>query len=349
MNLDKLLRENIKRLKPYSSAREEYKGRDAIFLDANENPYNTTYNRYPDPLHRDLKEKLALNKNIKPGKIFLGNGSDEAIDLLFRAFCVPGVDNMITINPTYGMYKVSADINDVEVREVLLKDDFQMDVEKMLDTADEKSKLMIICSPNNPTGNTFNEEDIIYLVKKFKGIVVLDEAYIDFSGKDSFTGQLAEYDNLVVLQTFSKAFAMAGIRLGMAFANEDIVSILNKIKYPYNVNAITQEVAIKALGKSRKRDRQVQTILQERQKLQEQLAAFSFVKKVYDSEANFFLAAVEKPNELYHFLVKRKIIVRDRSTLPLLKNCLRFTVGTPRENKKLVLALKEYDKFHNTN
>lgn len=313
-------------------------------MDANENPYNHPYNRYPDPLHRDLKNKLSHKKQVAPQQIFLGNGSDEAIDLLIRAFCEPKEENIITVNPTYGMYKVSAAINDVRVKQVSLTADFQLDVSGIRQAVDDNTKMIFLCSPNNPTGNAFRDEDMEAILNEFKGIVVIDEAYIDFADKNSFSKHLNKYPHLVVLQTFSKAFGMAGIRLGMALGNREIIEILNKIKYPYNLNIITQKIALKALSKESRKRRRIKRILKEKEKLIRQLRSFSFVQYIYPSDANFFIVQVEAPKDLYHYLVDQNIIIRDRSDVHLCNQCLRFTVGTPKENRRLVKALREYQK-----
>ncbi len=341
-NLDKLIRKNIKDLKPYSSARDEFQGTADAFLDANENPYNYPYNRYPDPLQRKLKNKIAKIKNVHDENIFLGNGSDEPIDLFIRAFCEPGTDNIVAIDPTYAMYQVAADINNVEYRKVLLTDDFGLKASDLLNTLDDSTKLVFICSPNNPTGNYFDENEIVKVLNKFQGIVMLDEAYIDFSGKSGFLGRLNEFQNLVILQTFSKAWGLASLRLGMAFASKQIISIINKIKYPYNINYLTQEFAFNALKNENKKDDWVQLILLNKSLLIEKLEMVRVVKKIYPSDANFFLIKVEDPAMVYEYLIENKIIVRNRSTVSLCAGCLRVTVGTQEENDLLVKALKKY-------
>ncbi|MCG8579959.1 MAG: histidinol-phosphate transaminase, partial [Bacteroidales bacterium] len=300
--LNQLLRNNIQNLKPYSSARDEFTGEAAVFLDANENPFNKPYNRYPDPYQRTVKEKIAKLKGVDASSIFLGNGSDEPIDLLFRAFCEPGVDNIVSIDPTYGMYQVAADINNVEVRKVLLTRDFKLDVEELLVQCNGNTKLMFICSPNNPTGNCFNEEDIVQLIKRFEGIVVLDEAYIDFAPDKSLLSKLDKYPNLVILQTFSKAWGMAGIRLGMAFASKDIVNVLSNIKYPYNINILTQDKALELLERQAEKDEWVKQLLYEREEMAKRLEQLSFVRKVYPSDANYILIKVFEPKAIYDFL-----------------------------------------------
>ncbi|MCU4154943.1 histidinol-phosphate transaminase [Carboxylicivirga sp. A043] len=341
--LNQLLRTNIQNLKPYSSARDEFTGEAAVFLDANENPFNEPYNRYPDPYQRKVKGKIAELKGVDTSSIFLGNGSDEPIDLLFRAFCEPGIDNVVSIDPTYGMYQVAADINNVEVRKVLLTEDFELDVDGLLDQCDDNSKLMFICSPNNPTGNCFRESDIVRLVKQFEGIVVLDEAYIDFAPAKSLLSKLNEYRNLVILQTFSKAWGMAGIRLGMAFASKEIVEVLSNIKYPYNVNVLTQEKALELLLCENDKQLWVEQLLNERSRMEKALSQFLFVQKVYPSDANYLLIKVIEPKAVYDFLVSKQIIIRDRSTVSLCKGCLRITVGQSAENSLLLEALDQFD------
>lgn len=342
--LNQLLRTNIQSLQPYSSARDEFTGEAAVFLDANENPFNQPYNRYPDPYQRKVKKKIASLRQVEASTIFLGNGSDEPIDLLFRAFCEPGVDNVVSIDPTYGMYQVAADINNVEVRKVLLKEDFELDVDALLAKCDDRTKLLFICSPNNPTGNCFCEEDIVELIKQFDGIVVLDEAYIDFAPEKSLLPKLTEYPNLVILQTFSKAWGMAGIRLGMAFASGAIVGVLSHIKYPYNINVLTQEKALELLECESDKQYWVKQLLAERAKMQTSLAGLSFVKVVYPSDANYLLIKVDDANGLYDFLVSKQIIIRNRSTVALCAGCLRITIGQPAENSLLLEALTMFEK-----
>ena len=341
MNLDQLLRNNIKDLKPYSSARDEFKGEAEVFLDANENPFNAPYNRYPDPMQWAVKEKIAAIKNIAPEKIFLGNGSDEPIDIVFRAFCEPGIDNVVSIDPTYGMYQVAADINNVEVRKVKLNDDFGFSAQKLLDAANIYTKAIFICSPNNPTGNILDKEEIIKLITGFDGLVVVDEAYIDFSPESSLLPELDKYENLIILQTFSKAWGMAGIRLGMAFAQPEIIRIFNKIKYPYNINMLTQKKALELLDLLPEKDEWVKTIVDERDKMVRKLFKLSFVQVVYPSDANFILVKMHDARGIYEHLKDQKIIVRDRSKITLCDDCLRITIGSPKENKKLRKALKE--------
>ena len=341
--LEELTRPNIRRLKPYSSARDEYNGAAAsVFLDANENPYNMPHNRYPDPMQRELKKELSKVKKISPERIFLGNGSDEAIDLVFRAFCEPRIDNVVAIDPTYGMYQVCAEINDVEYRKVLLDEDFQFSADKLLAAADEHTKLIFLCSPNNPTGNDLLRSEIVKLIRKFDGLVVLDEAYNDFSEAPSFLEELDKYPNLVVLQTFSKAWGCAAIRLGMAFASPEIIGILNKIKYPYNVNQLTQQQAVEMLHRYYEIDRWVKMLKEEREHLETEFARLPCTKHLFPSSANFFLVRVTDAVKIYNYLVARGIIVRNRHSVVLCGNCLRVTVGTRMENEKLIEALKEY-------
>jgi histidinol-phosphate aminotransferase len=340
--LELLLRHNILKLTPYSSARNEFTGDASVFLDANENPYNAPYNRYPDPYQNELKTLVARLKGVNTNQLFFGNGSDEPIDLLFRAFCEPQTDNAILIDPTYGMYQVAADINNVLVKKVALTQTFGLNIEELLGAADENSKLLFLCSPNNPTGNCFNADDIEHLIKQFNGIVVLDEAYIDFAPEKSFLPRLNEFPNLVILQTFSKAWGMAGIRLGMAFASEAIIRVLNKIKYPYNINILTQQKAIELLKTSEQKDKWIDILLKERATLENIIGQYSWVRKVFPSDANFLLVKVDDAKAVYHSLVTQKIIVRDRSSVSLCNGCLRITVGTPEENQQLIIALNNY-------
>jgi len=343
MNVQKLVRENIKNLKPYSSARDEFKefNSDMIFLDANENPHENGVNRYPDPQQSSVKKELSKFKKIKESNILLGNGSDEVLDLLFRAFCEPKVDNVITLPPTYGMYKVLANINDIEDREVLLTNEFEPSIKKILETADAHSKILFLCSPNNPTGNSFSNESVEVLLNNFKGIVVLDEAYIDFSSQKSWLKRLNEFPNLVITQTFSKAYGMAGVRLGICYASEEIITILNTIKPPYNVNDLSQKCALKRFGKIGDLKADIKNILNERARLIEGLQEISFVEKIYDTDANFVLVKVDDATKRYNQLVEKGIVIRNRTTQPLCENTLRLTVGTKRETKLLIKALKE--------
>ncbi len=342
--LEQLTRPNIWRLKPYSSARDEYNGVAAsVFLDANENPYNMPYNRYPDPMQRDLKNDLSEIKKVSPEHVFLGNGSDEAIDLVFRAFCEPRIDNVVAIDPTYGMYQVCAEVNDVEYRKVLLDENFQFSADDLLSVTDEHTKLIFLCSPNNPTGNDLLRGEIEKTIREFDGLVILDEAYNDFSEAPSFLKELDQYPNLIVLQTFSKAWGCAAIRLGMAFASQEIISIFNKIKYPYNVNRLTQEQAIDMLRRYDEIERWIQTLKEERERLEKEFAKLPCTMKIFPSDANFFLARVTDAVKIYDYLVGRGIIVRNRNSVSLCGNCLRITVGTRSENERLVEALAEYN------
>lgn len=342
-SLQELVRPNIWELEPYSSARDEYKGVDAtVFLDANENPYNSPVNRYPDPLQWEVKEMLAPVKGVRSEQIFLGNGSDEAIDLIYRCFCVPGVDNVVAMSPTYGMYKVCADINDVEYRPVQVDQNFQISVEKMLAATDEKTKAIFLCSPNNPTGNRLNNKDVYTLIQQFQGIIVLDEAYIDFSCEPSFLAVLDKCPNLVVLQTFSKAWGCAGMRLGLAMADPKIIEIFNKVKYPYNVNLLTQEKAKEIITARFDVDRWIRMILEERGRLMASFATLPITKIVYPTDANFFLARMTDAPAIYNYLVGKGIIVRNRSKITLCDNCLRITIGTKAENTALLAALRNY-------
>jgi histidinol-phosphate aminotransferase len=341
-----LLRENIKNLTPYSSARDEFKGEASVYLDANENAYGSPldkqYNRYPDPLQYKVKKRLSEIKGVPPRNIFLGNGSDEAIDILFRSFCNPGVDNVILVPPTYGMYEVSANINDIEARKVLLTDEYQLNLEGIAEAIDKHTKMIFICSPNNPTGNSINRDDIETLLANFSGLVVVDEAYINFSRQKTFIQELTEYANLVVLQTLSKAWGLAGLRIGMAFASEEIIEVMNKVKPPYNINEASQELALQALENVSLVNVWIKEILEQRDKLVLALKHFDFVLDIYPSDANFILVKTTDPKGIYNFLVERGIIVRDRSKVDLCEGSLRITVGTPEENDILLNTLKEY-------
>lgn len=343
MNIKELVRPNILKMKPYSSARSEFKGTANVFLDANENPYDNGLNRYPDPLAMAVKEELCKIKGVKPENIFLGNGSDEVIDVLIRIFCEPRVDNIVTLPPTYGMYEVSADTSDVAVLKINLNADFQLETDKILRGVNEHSKILFICSPNNPTGNSIESEGILTLLKDFKGIVVIDEAYIDFSKEPSFIEQLEKYPNLVVMQTFSKAWGLAAIRCGMAFASCEIIDLMNKVKPPYNVNELTQQTALKALQKRAKKEKAVKEILSERKKLVERLMQFTFVHHIYPTDANFVLVKVRQPNEMYRWLSTNGVVVRNRTNVVLCEDCLRITVGTPAENERLLKVMQESD------
>ncbi|HLT51288.1 MAG TPA: histidinol-phosphate transaminase [Arenibacter sp.] len=342
-DLNKLIRENVKGLSPYSSARDEYvsDGSPMVFLDANENPYESGVNRYPDPHQRSLKKVLAAQKGVGAHQLLLGNGSDEVLDLIFRAFCEPKQDNVITLPPTYGMYKVLAGINNIENREVLLSADFEPDVKEVLRTMDGNSKLLFLCSPNNPSGNSFDRKIIKELLENFVGLVVVDEAYIDFSQEESWIGELDRYPNLLVTQTLSKAYGMAGIRLGSCYASTEIIEVLNKIKPPYNVNELTQQRALERILDTDSVAGQVKMILAERELLYQVLRQVNFVEKIYASDANFILAKVDNATKRYDQLLKKGIVVRNRTTQPLCENTLRFTVGTQEENQKLISVLKE--------
>jgi histidinol-phosphate aminotransferase len=346
MDINDLVRENIKNLRPYSTARDEFKGQASVFLDANENSYGSplpaNYNRYPDPLQLDLKDAISKIKGVPIENTFLGNGSDEAIDLLFRAFCNPGKDNVIVLPPTYGMYEVSANINDVEIRKVSLLPNFQLDMEKIAETIDKNTKLIFICSPNNPTGNSINREDIETILANFNGIVVVDEAYINYARQKTFIQELTEYANLVVLQTFSKAWGLAALRLGMAFSSTKVIDILNKIKPPYNINQATQDLAFEALKNIAQVNDWIKTSVAERDRLSKALTALNIVKKVYPSDANFILTEVTDALKIYDTLVEQGIIVRDRSKVTLCEGCLRITVGTKEENDKLLNVLEKF-------
>ena len=340
--LRELVRPNVWNLKPYSSARDEFHGEASVFLDANENPWNSPYNRYPDPLQKELKAKLAKVKGVREEQIFLGNGSDEAIDLCYRCFTRPGIDNVVAIEPTYGMYKVCANINDVEYRTVSLDGDFQINAGKMLDACDADTKLIWICSPNNPTGNNLNRDELIKIVTGFDGLVVVDEAYSDFSSEKPFRLELDNYPNLIVLNTFSKAWGCAAIRLGMAFAQKDVIDIFNKVKYPYNVNELTQKQAIEALKEPYDVDKWVKIILLERSRMADAFMMLPFCEKVYDSDANFLLVKVDNAQAIYDYLKANGIIVRNRTRVTLCSDCLRITIGSKGENNELLSALRQY-------
>ena len=343
MNIEKLIRDNIKKMKPYSSARDEFENftQEMIYLDANENPYSNGFNRYPDPQQKDLKAEIAALKNVFTENIFLGNGSDEVLDLVFRAFCEPNKDNVITLPPTYGMYGVLANINAIENREVLLNSDFQPNVDAILNAVDKNTKIIFLCSPNNPTGNSFSDESILKLLKNFNGLVIIDEAYIDFSKNRSWLSELEEFSNLIITQTLSKAYAMAGLRIGILYASKSILDVLNKIKPPYNLNVSSQENAIRKLLQGTLKP-QLKKILSERTKLNEALLNFSFVEKIYPSDANFFLIKVDDANKRYQQFLDNGIVIRNRSNQPLCENCLRITIGTKEENLNLIKILKTF-------
>jgi histidinol-phosphate aminotransferase len=341
-DINNLTRENVKSMKPYSSARDEFEDFDTanmIFLDANENPFQNGVNRYPDPQQSSVKAVLANQRNVKPNQILLGNGSDEVLDLIFRAFCEPKVDNIISLPPTYGMYGVLANINAVENREVLLSTDFQPQVESILADVDKNTKIIFLCSPNNPTGNSFSEESVVELLENFKGLVVIDEAYIDFSEKQSWLSRINEYPNLVITQTLSKAYGLAGIRLGICYGSAEVISILNKIKPPYNVNELTQLRALERLKNPEKIKSEITSIIVQREQLLKVLVNVKFVEKIYPTEANFILIKVDNANERYDELIAKGIVIRNRTTQALCDNCLRLTIGTEEENRKLMEAL----------
>ena len=341
-DINNIIRNNIKVLTPYSSARGEFKGTEGIFLDANENPFNTPYNRYPDPLQRNVKEKLAKLKGVSPEQIFLGNGSDEAIDLLIRAFCEPHRDNIVSITPSYGMYEVAADINAVDFTKVPLNNDFTLNVASLKSAIKENTHIVWLCSPNNPTANSFDVDEILSLASGFKGLLIVDEAYIDFSSKPSLVKRLSAYPNLVILQTFSKAWGMAGLRMGLAFASKEIVDILNKIKYPYNVNILTQKIVCEAIDRVEEKDKWVNALVEERKYLIYNLSGIRLVEKIYPSDANFILIKVSDPRKIYNYLVEQQIVIRDRSKVHMCEGCLRITIGTSAENHAFYKALAEY-------
>jgi histidinol-phosphate aminotransferase len=345
-NLKQLIRDNIKCLVPYSSARDEFKGQATVWLDANENNFgngiNTTYTRYPDPYQAELKELIGLQKSIPANQIFLGNGSDECIDLLYRCFCRPGRDNIIVCPPTYGMYEVSANINDVEVRKAVLTDEFQPDITAIRSLIDENTKLIWLCSPNNPTGNCMDSNTMIALLENFSGLVVIDEAYIDFSLQASFSTKLKLYPNLVVLQTLSKAAGLAGLRVGMAFASAEIIAILNKVKPPYNISGPTQEIALLALQQWSQQQIKIRELLNARTSLEKELLTISFIEKIYKSDANFLLIKLKQATTIYNYLLNAGIVVRNRSNIILCEDCLRITIGTSEENALLLTTLKQF-------
>ncbi len=343
-DINNLVRANVKVLKPYSSARDEFEDFDTanmVFLDANENPYQNGVNRYPDPQQSSVKAVLAKNKGLNTNQILLGNGSDEVLDLLFRAFCEPKEDNVISLPPTYGMYGVLANINNVEHKEIVLSESFQPRVEAILETVTSNTKIIFLCSPNNPTGNSFTTESVTTILEKFNGFVVIDEAYIDFSDKASWLEKLDQYPNLIITQTLSKAYGLAGIRLGICYGSAEVIAVLNKIKPPYNVNELTQQRALERLKDQAKIDNEITSIIEQRESLLKVLNEVSFVEKIYPSEANFILAKVDDANKRYDELIAKGIVIRNRTTQPLCENCLRFTIGTEEENVVLMNALKE--------
>jgi len=341
-NINTFIRENIKQMKPYSSARDEFikVDTDMVFLDANENPFESNLNRYPDPQQRNLKAVLAEQKGVQTKNILLGNGSDEVLDLIFRAFCEPAIDNIITLPPTYGMYGVLAETNNVENKKIVLDNDFQPKVDGILAIADANSKLLFICSPNNPTGNSFAVESIEKMLNSFNGLVVLDEAYIDFSSQESWILRLNEFPNLIITQTLSKAYGLAGIRLGICYASEEIIAVLNKIKPPYNINELTQKTALKNIVDCNKLENEINTILTEKELLLKVLLDIKFIQKVSPTDANFVLVKVDDATKRYQELISKGIVVRNRTAQPLCENCLRITVGTKKENEKLIKVLK---------
>lgn len=342
-DLKSLVRPNIWALKPYSSARDEYSGKEAhTFLDANESPYNNPYNRYPDPLQRELKQQIAVLKEIRPEQIFLGNGSDEAIDLVFRIFCTPGRDNVVSIEPSYGMYEVCADINNIECRKVLLNSRFDIESERLLEVCNERTKVIFLCTPNNPTGNTLNSGEIKKILDRFNGIVVIDEAYGEFSDQPLWRNEINRYPNLIVLNTLSKAWASAGIRLGMAFAQVDIIALFNKVKYPYNINILTQQKAKDILSRRLDIEDWIKQTKNERLSLMYAVNELDICEQVFPSEANFFLARFKNANSVYDYLVNQGIIVRNRSQVKLCDECLRITIGSPQENTALLSALRQF-------
>ena len=355
-NLDDLVRENIKKLKPYSSARSEYRGEAEVFLDANENSYGSPVvltipdekgpgaqlHRYPDPLQWQLKKVLSKIKGVPPQNIFVGNGSDEVIDIAFRIFCEPGKDNVIVCPPTYGMYRVCADINDVEAKEVLLTDEFQLDVESILAVINKNTKLLFICSPNNPTGNNMNRLDIEVLLNNFNGIILIDEAYINFSNQKPFLQELTEYENLIVMHTLSKAWGLAALRLGLGFASEKIIDLFNKVKPPYNINQSSQQLGLHALLNIKEVNGNIKKTVEQREWASRELRRFKFIKKIFPSDSNFILVEVDDADKMYQYLLLQRIIVRNRTKEPLCKNCIRITIGTTEENKKLIKALENY-------
>ena len=346
LNIEKLVRKNILELKPYSSARNEFKGEASVFLDANENSYGSplpdNFNRYPDPLQWELKQELARIKGVPAENIFVGNGSDEAIDLAFRIFCNPGTDNVIICPPTYGMYEVCANINDVLVKKIPLKEDFQLDIEGIQNAIDDHTKIIFICSPNNPTGNSMKMMDVKYILNTFEGLVIVDEAYINFSKQRTFISELTGYANLMVIQTLSKAWGLAALRLGIGFASRDVIDLFNKVKPPYNINEASQLLALDALQEHMQVNKWIRETVEERVRLAGSLEAYSFVEKIFPSDANFLLVKVKDADGLYQYLAENKIVVRNRSKEILCDNCLRITVGTPAENNLLIEALNQF-------
>ena len=343
MDIQQLVRPNIRNLKPYSSARNEFTGRAQVFIDANESPFNEPYNRYPDPLQQQLKARLSEVKGVPAEQIFLGVGSDECIDLIYRIFCEPACDNVVAISPSYGMYEVCADINNVEYRTVALNENFELATDRLLAACDRHTKVVWLCSPNNPTGNAFSTESLADVCRRFPGIVAIDEAYVNFSEQGSMLPRLADLPNLIVMQTFSKAMASASVRLGMAFASKEIIALFNKVKYPYNINLLTQQYALDLLGRIGEITDEVAQIIACRHVLADELKQLRCVQRVYRSDANFLLVRVGDADSLYDYLLARGIVVRNRNRVPCCSGCLRLTVGTPEENELLIKTLKEYD------
>jgi histidinol-phosphate aminotransferase len=343
LDIDNIVRENVKNMKPYSSARDEFENftQEMIYLDANENPFSNGFNRYPDPQQKDLKAEIAALKDVYTENILLGNGSDEVLDLVFRAFCEPNKDNVITLPPTYGMYGVLANINAIENREVLLTNDFQPNVDTILNAVDKNTKIIFLCSPNNPTGNSFSDESVLKILNNFNGLVIIDEAYIDFSKNRSWLSELNDFPNLIITQTLSKAYAMAGLRIGILYASKSILDILNKIKPPYNINISSQENAIRKLLQGTLKP-QLKKIVSERKKLMEALLKITFVEKIYPSDANFLLIKVDDANKRYQQFLDNGIVIRNRSNQPLCENCLRITIGTKEENLNLIETIKSF-------
>jgi histidinol-phosphate aminotransferase len=342
INIDKITRKNIREMHPYSSARDEFQGTASVLLDANENPFNAPFNRYPDPHQKTLKKKISGLTGVNENSIFLGNGSDEAIDLIIRSFCEPGESNIISIDPSYGMYEVCANVNNVEFRKVLLNSDFSLNAEALLEVSDSNSRIVFLCSPNNPTSNLLDYKSILRIVNEFRGIVVIDEAYIDFSSFKGMLDEITDHNNLIILRTFSKAWGFAGIRLGMAFADKQVINILDKIKYPYNINILTQETMMNYLSGAYFNRDWIDIIISQREIIKQQLAEFDFILKIYPSDSNFLLVKTINAHEIYSFLRDRGIIVRDRSKVSLCDACLRITVGSEVENDLLIKTLKNY-------
>lgn len=343
MNLKKLTRKNVRELKPYQTARDEFKGLATIFLDANENPFPSAFNRYPDPHQSTLKKEIAAIKGVASKQLILGNGSDEIIDLLLRAFCDPGVDNVIIPQPTYGMYSVSAQINNIEIRQPLLNNNFQLNTESIFESIDSKTKLIFLCSPNNPSGNLLEREAIESILERFEGLVIIDEAYIDFSSEPGWLNALTIRPNLFIIQTLSKAWGLAGLRIGLGFGGEEVIQILSRIKPPYNINSASQKEVMNILDNPNAREKYIELNRVERAKMESRLASLPFVKRIFPSEANFLLIKVDNAMECYRHLIEDKIVVRDRSTLPLCENCLRVTIGTPEENSKIIESLLKFN------